>query len=114
MKTSSGRPRVPAGIRRARGEWLLFLQPGTRMADGWMQAVIEHIAGGGGPARFTRSRMSRPPILRRIFAARRPLTDGLVIEKSRALSLAAGDGDAAWLASKVSARRISGEIHLPA
>jgi len=37
-----------------------------------------------------------------------------VIEKARAQSLAPGDEDAAWLARKVSARRLSGEIHLPA
>jgi hypothetical protein len=79
-----------------------------------MGAVIEHMNDGGGPARFTRSRTSRPPILRRLFAWRRSRFDGLVIEKARALTLAQDENDAAWLASKVSARRISGEIHLPA
>jgi hypothetical protein len=105
---------LPAGIRAARAEWLLLLQPGSRMADGWMQPVVEHMAAGGGPARFTRSRVSRLPVWARLFAGRKPLVDGLVIEKSRALALANGDDDAAWLARKVSARRLSGEIHLPA
>ncbi|MCG6113794.1 MAG: glycosyltransferase [Mesorhizobium sp.] len=105
---------LSAGIRQARSDWLMFLRPGTRLADGWTAELIEHIARGGGPARFTRSRMSRPPILSRLFGLKRNRFDGLVIEKARAQSLARGDEDAAWLARKVSARRLSGEIHLPA
>jgi glycosyltransferase involved in cell wall biosynthesis len=105
---------LPAGIKRARSDWLLFLQPGSRLADGWIAAVVDHMNEGGGPARFTLSRLSRPAILRRLFAWRRSRFDGLVIEKARALTIAHDDGDTAWLASKVSARRISGEIHLPA
>ena len=105
---------LAAGIRKARSEWLLFLKPGTRLAEGWMAEVVEHVTNGGGAARFTRSRMSRPPILSRLFSLRRPRFDGLVIEKARAQALARGEEDAAWLARKVSARRLSGEIHLPA
>lgn len=105
---------LAAGIGRARSDWLLFLKPGTRLAEGWMAGVVEHIADGGGPARFTRSRLSRPTILSRLFSLPRSRFDGLVIEKARAQSLARGDEDAAWLARKVSARRLSGEIHLPA
>lgn len=105
---------LAAGIRKARSEWLLFLKPGTRLAEGWMAEVVEHVARGGGPARFTRSRMSRPPILSRLFSLPGSRFDGLVIEKARAQALARGDEDAAWLARKVSARRLSGEIHLPA
>jgi len=105
---------LAAGMRHARSDWLMFLKPGTRLAEGWMAGVVDHIGNGGGPARFTRSRMSRPPILRRLFSLPRARFDGLVIEKARAQSLARGDEDAAWLARKVSARRLSGEIHLPA
>ncbi|MGY6708605.1 MAG: glycosyltransferase [Rhizobiaceae bacterium] len=105
---------LAAGIRRARNDWLMFLKPGTRLADGWTNDLVEHIAAGRGPARFTRSRMSRPPIFSRLFFLSRNRFDGLVIEKTRAQALVQGDKDAAWLARKVSARRLSGEIHLPA
>ncbi|NMG41092.1 glycosyltransferase [Chelativorans sp. ZYF759] len=105
---------LSAGIGKARSDWLLFLKPGTRLADGWMAEVVDHIARGRGPARFTRSRGSRPPILSRLFFLPRSRFDGLVIEKARAQALARGNEDAAWLARKVSARRLAGEIHLPA
>lgn len=102
--------RAAAGVRQARGEWLLLLEPGARLLDGWMDAVLAHAAGATGAARFTRARQSRLPFLARVLAGRRPLADGLVITRRQALSLSLGDGSAGSIASSVSARRLDAEI----
>lgn len=101
---------VAAGIRQARSEWLLLLEPGARLLDGWMDAVLAHAGHGSGAARFTRARQSKQPFLMRIFGGRRPLADGLVITKRQALSLARGEGTACDIAKSVSARRLGAEI----
>lgn len=96
-----------AGIALARGEWLLLLEPGARLMDGWMDAVLAHAGDAEGPARF--SRASRP-LIERVFAARRPLAEGLVITKRQALSLAEKDGSADSIARSVSPRRLAARI----
>ncbi len=103
---------VPAGIRLARADWLLLLEPGSRLCAGWMEAVIHHANATDRPARFTRSRLERPSFLSRLLASRRPLVDGLLIQRMQALKLAQAHGDAATIARKVSAKRLSGEIFL--
>ena len=102
--------RAAAGARQARSEWLLLLEPGARLMDGWIEAVVAHAGAATGAARFTRSRQSRAPFLERILARRRPLAEGLVITKRQALSLARGDGSASAIAKAVSARRLGAEI----
>jgi glycosyltransferase involved in cell wall biosynthesis len=37
---------VAAGIRQAKGEWLLMLEPGARLVDGWMEPVLGRAAAG--------------------------------------------------------------------
>lgn len=102
--------RAAAGIRQAKSEWLLLLEPGARLLDGWMDEVVAHAGEATGAARFTRSRQSRQPFLTRVFSARRPLADGLVITRRQALSLARGDGSAGLIARSVSARRLGAQI----
>ncbi len=102
-----------AGIRQARSEWILLLEPGARLLEGWMDAVVAHADAGAGAARFTRARHARQPFLASVFAGRRPLANGLMITKSQASSLARTDGSAGAIARAVSARRLGAEI-LPA
>jgi glycosyltransferase involved in cell wall biosynthesis len=104
---------VAAGIRQARSDWLLLLEPGSRLSPGWIEAVLHHANSAETPARFTRSRLDRPSFLSRLFSARRPLVDGLMIPRRQALMLAQGQADAAAIARKVSAKRLTGEIFLP-
>ncbi|TKT81102.1 glycosyltransferase [Aquamicrobium sp. LC103] len=100
---------LAAGIRQAKSDWLLLLEPGARLMDGWMEAVVIHADGAAaGPARFTRSRHSRLPFLARIFSARRPFLDGLILTKRQALDLAGGGRLA--IARPVAARRLAAEI----
>ncbi|HWK14882.1 MAG TPA: glycosyltransferase [Rhizobiaceae bacterium] len=101
---------IAAGIARAKGDWLLFVEPGARLSPGWTEPVLRHISEADGPARFNRTRSSEEALLSRIFATRRPLAEGLVISRPQAASLAKPGMDCASIARKVKARRLSGEI----
>ena len=100
---------LPARLRHARGDWLLVLEPGARLMEGWTEAVLLHMSSMTMPARFTRSRIGRPPFLARFFSTRRPIADGLLISKRQALGLLKGASDLAPIA-RVSTKRIVAEI----
>jgi len=101
---------IAGGIGRARGDWLLLVEPGARLSPGWTEPVLRHVSEAGGPACFTGARAGEERFLSRIFAARRPLAKGLVIPRQQAASLARPGMDAAAIARKVSVRRLGGEI----
>jgi glycosyltransferase involved in cell wall biosynthesis len=71
------------GVARARGEWLLVLQPGARLREGWTGAVRDHAVHGTGPARFRRVRSSRGWWLKSLWA-RDAFGDGLLISRDEA------------------------------
>ena len=96
------------GLGRAKGDWLLFLEPGARLADGWIDAVRDHVETGRGPARFTPS----TGLWRRLLTGT-PLAAGLLIARSQALDrLAAGDGPAAF-ARRIRATRLAAQVVTP-
>ncbi len=97
-----------AALGRARSDWLLFLPPGARLGEGWIEAVRDHLEEGGGAARFTAARGQRP--LLSVLLRRRPF-EGLLIEKARAMALEGED--VAGLARRVATRRLRREIFLP-
>lgn len=101
---------LAAAIRRARAEWILFLEPGARMIDGWMDPVIAHAGHMTTPARFSRAREDRPGFFTRVFSARRPLSDGLVITKRQAAALAKNAKTADAVARGLATRKLSGLI----
>lgn len=100
---------IGEGVRRARGEWLLVLEPGARLEAGWTECVIGHTADTTGPARFSRARTG-PRFLSRLFSARRPLADGLVITRRQAAALLRDGAGASALAARFGVRRLSAEI----
>ncbi len=75
-------------IRSARGEWLLFVEPGARPQAGWIDEVSEYVALNKVPARFTASRGYRRPFFQRVGRVRPPLELGLLIPKKLAISAA--------------------------
>jgi len=101
---------IAAGIRQAKGEWLLLLEPGARLADGWTEEVAIHAARQTIPARFSRARADRTPFLARMFAARRPLAEGLLITRRQALALSGKGKDAEAIAGGLAAKRLPAEI----
>jgi hypothetical protein len=102
---------IAAGIAKAKGDWLLLLEPGARLADGWTGDVVEHMSKLTMAARFSRSPKDRVPFLSRVFTSGRALADGLLITKRRAAALSRtaleADAVARGLATKLLAAGIS-------
>lgn len=101
---------VAAGIRQAKGEWILLIEPGAKLGEGWTNAVVEHIATSRVAARFSPSAGSRRPFLSRLFRRDRPLANALVITKKQAATLSSKASDSAAIARGVSPRRLEAEI----
>lgn len=99
---------IAAGIRQAKSDWLLLLEPGARLVDGWTDDVLRHIAKLAMAARFSRSRKDRAPFLSRVLTSRRALTQGLVITKRQALTKQVTDAEA--IARGLAAKQLAAEI----
>lgn len=104
-----GKGELQAGLKRARGDWLLLIEPGARLSDGWTEAVLHHMSATTEPARFSRSRIGRPGFIARLFSPRRPFTDGLLVSKQQALALLKGE-ELGPVARGLSTRRLAAEI----
>jgi len=103
---------LASAVRKAKAEWLLIIEPGARLAEGWTEPVLNHAAQSSQPARFARARGDRQPFLKRIFARRRPLEQGLVITKRQALALAEKSCGAEALARGLATIKLPAEIHV--
>ena len=101
---------VAAGIRQAKGEWLLLLEPGARLAEGWIDEVVAHTAKQTMPARFSRARGSRTPFLSRVFSGNRALAEGLVISKRQAAALSKSARSAEAMARGLATKRLNADI----
>jgi glycosyltransferase involved in cell wall biosynthesis len=101
---------IATGIARAKGDWLLILEPGARLVEGWIEPVAMHIAKSAMPARFSRARSERLPFLARVFSANRALAQGLVLSKQQAFPLARNAGSAEALARGLAVKTLSAEI----
>jgi hypothetical protein len=74
------------GLKAARGTWLLLLEPGALLGEGWMEAAANHVGTQRRPARFSPARRGVLPRLKRLFARTSPLADGVLVSKAEALS----------------------------
>ncbi|TPI16548.1 glycosyltransferase [Mesorhizobium sp. B4-1-3] len=101
---------VAVGIGQAKGDWLLLLEPGARLSEGWIDEVVAHTAKRTMPARFSRARADRAPFLARVFSGNRALAEGLVISKRQALALAKSARSVEALARGLATRRLNAEI----
>lgn len=101
---------IAAGIRQAKGDWLLLLEPGARLGEGWIDEVVAHTARQTMPARFSRARGSRVPFLSRVFSGNRALAQGLVISKRQAAALSKNARSAEAIARGLATKRLDAEI----
>jgi len=99
-----------AGARQAKGDWLLLLEPGARLVDGWIESASAHMRKATIAARFTRSRAHRSPFLSRVFPGNRALAEGLLIRKSQAVSQSRSGQDAEAIGRGLATKRLEGEI----
>jgi cellulose synthase/poly-beta-1,6-N-acetylglucosamine synthase-like glycosyltransferase len=103
---------IDAGVQQAKGDWLLLIEPGARLVEGWTEEVLEHIGRTAGPARFSRARADRTPFLARVFSARRTLAEGLVISRKQAAALCKSAGSSEALARGLATKRLAAEIRI--
>ncbi|WP_029617186.1 glycosyltransferase family protein [Pseudorhizobium marinum] len=80
--------KLPDVLGTARGEWLLFVEAGARLQNGWIDEVLEYIALNQKPAQFSLAHHYRRPFLRRILNSAPPLEHGLLMPKGQALAAA--------------------------
>ncbi|MGB8816507.1 MAG: glycosyltransferase [Rhizobiaceae bacterium] len=99
-------------IHRARGDWLLFLEPGSRLSEAWIESAERHMGMVQSPAKFTRSRAGQPGFLQRIVKRETSLADGLLITKRQAIALSRTAKSAEAIARGLAARRMNAEIVL--
>jgi glycosyltransferase involved in cell wall biosynthesis len=97
-------------LGRARGEWLLILEPGAQLLDGWMEAIVLHTEHFPGPARFTRSAIGARRFLPRVFVRRSGFADGLLVSRRQAAQLFKQGRSLAELAGTASVRRLPARI----
>lgn len=96
-------------VGSARGDWLLLLEAGARPLSGWVDAVLDHVAIDGRPARFSPARGHRRPWLQRLGRRTGPLEQGYLMSKRDAFALASG-GMALGELARAGARRLAAEI----
>ncbi len=92
---------VAAGAAAAKSDWLLVLEPGARLVEGWADVVADHVAHSGKPARFSPARGARAPWYRRLFSRRRAVANGLIIARKEAAASQRISGGAEALAASV-------------
>jgi hypothetical protein len=97
-------------VKSARCDWLLFLAPGARLLDGWIEPASIHIQKLTSPARFTRSRAQKLGLFARLKGGPDALSEGLLIHRKQALALARDGMNAQSLARGLAAKRITSEI----
>ncbi len=71
----------------ARGDWLLFMEPGSTLEAGWADVVHAHAMANGGAAYFKLAVSDARPWWQRILYPRKhssPLAKGLLISKRQA------------------------------
>jgi hypothetical protein len=102
-----------AGLQAAKGTWLLALEPGARLSENWIEAVLSHTERTTRAGRFSPSRASAISWLARLLRPTRAISKGLLVTKAQAISqLRAGEGIDA-LAARLRPVRVLAEISMP-
>lgn len=104
---------IGEAVKAAKGDWLLFLEPDARLAEGWTEAVATHAVRSKTAARFSRDRSERTPFLARVFRRSGPLAQGLLLPRGQALALSRHADCAEALGRGLAVKTLAGAI-LPA
>ncbi|SMC92379.1 hypothetical protein SAMN05880593_110143 [Rhizobium sp. RU36D] len=97
-------------LRGARGEWLMLVEPGARLQQGWIEEVGEYITLGKQPARFTESRHHRRPLYQRMLRKVPPLEHGFLLPKREAVATVNSGMSLGDIARSHKPRRLTTEI----
>jgi hypothetical protein len=101
---------LPSVVHNVRGEWLLVMEPGARLQQGWIEEVMEYVALKKEPARFSLSRHYQRPFLIRMLKAPPPLEHGVLLAKRQALKAARNGMDLATLVGGLKSIRLNSQV----
>ncbi len=96
-------------VASARGDWLLFLEPGARLQPGWVEELLDYLSLGRDAACFTPAKAFRKPFRHR-FGKRPPLENGLLLTKHEAIARARSGMALSDFAKGVKKRKLRAEI----
>ncbi|GGE14783.1 glycosyl transferase family 2 [Aureimonas endophytica] len=111
----AGAGALPELLAGAKGDWLMLLEPGARLAPEWVEAIATHLGDVAAGAMPRAARFAPPRQGARAFAAqlfRRPgaLRLGLLLPKTEALARLRPGRALADLAKGVAATRLAATI----
>jgi len=102
--------RLQDTVQSARGDWVLFLEPGARPQSGWIEEVMEYASLGRKPARFSPSRRFRKSLFSRLTTRGSVLEHGLLMRKRDAVAALRPGMDIVGFARAISAGRLRSEL----
>lgn len=98
----------------ARGDWLLFMEPGAIFERGWADIVGAHANAGGGAAAFNIAALPDRPWWKNIFVPitySRPLARGFLISKRQAHANLQGKSSPVELMRGLAMKRLRASIY---
>lgn len=101
---------IEAVLQGVGDEWVLLLEPGARLCEGWTESAAEHAARTRSAARFSRARGSRAPFLSRRFWRPTALAQGLLIVTRQAVVRSHNADSAEAVARGLAMRTLRGGI----
>lgn len=104
------RDEFASALTMARGEWLLMLEAGALLEQGWLEQVATHMQAGRDVARFARSPHAPRSFLAHYLTAERPLALGLLIPKAQALLVSRRASGMAELAASQRPRTLGASL----
>ena len=97
-------------VRAAKGEWLLLLEPGARLREGWTESVLAHASEKSGPARFTAEASGWRHWAGHLARRRRRLARGLLIRRAEATEAVKAEGSGESLGRKPRPRTLPARL----
>ncbi len=76
-----------SAVENAKSDWLLFLEPGARILDGWEESLLIHAARSSRPACLSRDSAGVWALAEFLRRNRTPFSHGLLIRRSEARPL---------------------------
>ena len=101
---------LSAAVGAAKGEWLLFLEPGARLREGWSESALAHASARSGPARFTAEASGWRRWARRLAGRKRRLARGLLIRRAEAAAAVEEGGSGESLGRKLWPRTLPARL----
>lgn len=100
----------------ARGDWLLFVEPGASMETGWTELTAAHAKTSGGAATYTARATEQRAWWKRLFKPQtftRSMASGLLISKRQARANGHGRNSPLELMRGLAIKRLPAGIYPP-